>query len=68
MPETAHRRGRPRADHLDLVERIAPILADDPGIPANEVHRQVGGRKTDVLRCVRALRAVLRSNTVTRAR
>lgn len=47
---------RPRSDRLELVERIALVLAADPGASANAVHRRVGGRRTDVLRVVRAVR------------
>jgi hypothetical protein len=48
---------RPRRDSLALVEHIAHILADDPGASANRVYRLVGGRRCDVLRAVRAIRA-----------
>jgi hypothetical protein len=48
---------RPRADQLALVERVALALRDDPGATANAVYQRVGGRRRDVLRAVRAIRA-----------
>jgi hypothetical protein len=58
----AGRRGRPRGDRLDLLERIAPLLVEDPGLSANEVQLAVGGRRADVLRCVRIVRETLRAD------
>jgi predicted DNA-binding transcriptional regulator YafY len=51
------RRGRPRADRLDLLEQVVRRLADDPTLSANEVARRVPARRRDVLRYVAALRA-----------
>jgi hypothetical protein len=51
------RPGRPRSDRLVLLERIAPLFRDEPDIAANEVLRRVPGRRRDVLRIVKALKA-----------
>jgi hypothetical protein len=47
--------GRPPADRLALGEQVALVLRDDPDVSANAVHRRVGGRRSDVLRAVRAI-------------
>ncbi len=52
------RPGRPRSDRLVLVERVAELLAVEPELNASAVHRRIGGRRTDVLRVVKALRVV----------
>jgi hypothetical protein len=49
---------RPRTDRLELVERVAQVLRAEPDATANTVHGRVGGRRHDVLRAVRVLRAV----------
>jgi hypothetical protein len=53
------RRGRPRADHLDLLERVVATMVEDQALSANEVLEVVGGRRADVLRCVKAVRQAL---------
>jgi hypothetical protein len=50
---------RPRADRLELVERAASILRDTPDATANAIYRELGGRRSDVLRAVRAIRAAI---------
>lgn len=51
------RRGRPRLDWLALVERVVEVLCEEPDLSASEVQRRVRGRRNDVLRLVRILRA-----------
>jgi hypothetical protein len=50
---------RPRTDPLKIFERAAAALFDAPDASANEIYRQIGGRRCDVLRAVRAIRAVM---------
>jgi hypothetical protein len=42
-----------------LSKRDAFVLTDEPELTANAVHRQIGGRRRDVLRAVRVLRGVM---------
>jgi hypothetical protein len=55
-------RGRPRADRLALVERVALLLLDDPSLTANAIQLIVGARRVEVLRAVRAARSLLEAN------
>ena len=45
-----------RAEVLDWVDEVADLLHADDELSANEIHRQVGGRRSDLLRLVRAFR------------
>jgi hypothetical protein len=44
-----------------LLERIVPLLADDPNMTANAIQIETKARRSDVLRCVRILRGVAQS-------
>ena len=50
------KRGRPRVDKLDHVERVADLLAVEPYLSGGEVAFRLGIRRQDALRIVRALR------------
>lgn len=50
---------RPRTDPLEVLARAAAALRDAPDSSANEICRQIGGRRCDVLAAVKALRAVM---------
>jgi hypothetical protein len=53
--------GRPRNDRLVLIERVAGELAADPTLSANQICRNIGGRRGDVLRAVKLLKSLGRS-------
>ena len=49
---------RCRPDRSAAMEaRVAELLAEDPTSTANQIHRVLGGRRVDVLRAVRSVRA-----------
>jgi hypothetical protein len=50
------RRGRPRSDRLDLVERVADLLYREPDATTRRVQAVVRANRADVVRAVRILR------------
>jgi hypothetical protein len=67
LDDDSNRRGRPRGDRLELLERIVPLLVDEPILSANEILAIVRGRRADVLRVVAVLRAAERVGASDRA-
>jgi hypothetical protein len=55
----SRRSGRPRADRLALVEKVAALLLADPTLSANAVAAAVRARRAEALRAVRAIRPFL---------
>lgn len=53
-----------RADRLALVERVADVIRVTPDASANEIYREIGGHRRDVLRALRAFRLVLPGPTL----
>jgi hypothetical protein len=51
------RRGRPRVDKLEHMERVAELLAAEPDLSASQVAARASIRRSDAFRIVRALRS-----------
>ena len=50
------KRGRPRVDKLDHMERAAALLAEEPDLSAGQVAFRLAIRRQDAQRIVRVLR------------
>lgn len=59
-PDAARRRGRPRVDRLETLERVACYLADNPAASASQIAAELRIRKQDAFRIVRAVRDLAR--------
>lgn len=55
----AHRRGRPRVDRIDTIERVAHLIADNPDISARAVAAELRIRKSEALRAVKVVRGLI---------